>query len=78
MRQPLHEFLQDDYVYLRARAGGDFFRALSPYVNALESEPEIHGILRTLEAEALEALEGSWPCQRPSTHFCLPGAAHLP
>jgi hypothetical protein len=55
---PLIEFAQGEYDYLRAREGREFYLALAPYLNALRGRPPIDEFISTIEAEARETLKG--------------------
>jgi hypothetical protein len=57
MSVDLRRFLEDEYEYLLAREGRDFFLALDGYVTALDGRPEIREVLSTLQTELGAALQ---------------------
>lgn len=58
MAQPVIEFAKGEHDYLESRNGRDFFLALTPYVNALNGDPQIREVLSVLEAETQTSLQG--------------------
>jgi hypothetical protein len=58
MSEALINFIDGEYDYLQKREGSDFFLALAPYIKALQDRPEIDEILKALEREMHEALQG--------------------
>jgi hypothetical protein len=53
----LIRFAEDEYDYLQAREGRDFFLALAPYANALYKRGPIAEVITALEVETREALD---------------------
>lgn len=58
MSEALINFIDGEYDYLQKPEGSDFFLALAPYIKALQDRPEIDEILKALEREMREALQG--------------------